>query len=248
MPITIKNSAQISSMRKAGAIVGGSFAAVRPYIKPGVTTLELDRIIEEYIRSKNAIPSFLNYDSFPASACISVNEEVIHGIPGIRKLEAGDIVSIDVGALIEGYHGDAARTFPVGSISEEDAKLIEVTEQCFFKGIEYALADNHINQISIAVQKHAEENGFSVVRDYAGHGIGTALHEAPQILNYRQQSRGARMQAGMTLAIEPMINRGTYEVKRLSDNWTVVTRDGKKSAHYENTIVVTDGKPEILTL
>ena len=248
MAIIIKTNEQIEKMRVAGKIVARTHEMLMPYIKPGITTRELDQIAEDYIRSQGAVPSFLNYDGFPANICISVNEEVIHGIPGIRRLQDGDIVGIDIGAYIHGFHGDAARTHAVGQVSAENQKLIEVTRQSFFDGIEFAKEDCHLYHISAAIQETVEKNGFSVVREYIGHGVGHDLHESPEIPNYRQPSRGPRLRRGMTLAIEPMVNAGTHEIEVLHDRWTVVTKDGKCSAHYENTVLITDGAPELLTL
>ena len=213
-----------------------------------MTTAELNKAADEYLRSQGAIPSFLNYNGFPKSICVSLNEEVIHGIPGSRKLVSGDIVSIDIGAFKDGFHGDCARTFPVGDVSEEALRLIEVTKQSFFAGIEFCKQNNHLYQISGAIQEFVERHGFSVVRDYVGHGIGASLHEDPAVPNYKPPSRGSRLSRGMTLAIEPMVNAGASEVNTRSDKWTVVTKDGKLSAHYENTVLVTDGMPELLTL
>lgn len=248
MAITIKNEKQIEYMRIAGRITGEVLNLLETKIHAGISTKELDKIAEDYIRSKGAVPSFKGYGGFPASICASVNEEVIHGIPGKRILKDGDIVSIDVGAYINGFHGDAARTFAVGEISDKAKKLIEVTKQSFFEGIKFAVEGNHLHQISAAIQEYAEKNGFSVVREYVGHGIGEDMHEAPQIPNYKTGGRGPRLVKGMALAIEPMINAGDFKVKVLSDKWTVVTKDKELSAHYENTILITGKEPEILTL
>ncbi len=248
MSITIKNSSEIENMRIAGDIVGRAHELVAKEIKAGVTTKHLDKIVEDYIRSRGAIPSFLGYGGYPATINASINEEVVHGIPGSRKLKDGDIIGIDIGACYNGYHGDAARTHAVGNISDENKKLIEVTKQSFFEGIKYAKSGNHLHQISEAIQNYVESNGFSIVRDYVGHGIGKELHESPQVPNYKMPSRGIRLQAGMAIAVEPMVNIGTYKVTVLDDDWTVVTIDGKNSAHYENTILITDGEPEILTI
>lgn len=247
MAITIKDDKQIEIMRTAGKITGMVFEVLKEYIKPGVTTLELDNIAEDFIRSNGAAPSFKGYYGYPASICASVNEEVVHGIPGNRKLVEGDIISIDVGAFIGGFHGDAARTFPVGNISSEAQKLIDVTRQSFFEGIKYAFEGNYLHDISAAVQQYVESNGFSVVRDYVGHGIGSQMHEEPQIPNYKQNSKGPRLLKGMTLAIEPMVNIGSHKVKVLTDGWTVVTKDKQYSAHFENTVLITADKPELLT-
>ena len=248
MGIFIKNSEQIEFMRKANRIVAETHELLERSVRPGITTAELNGIADDFIRSKNAIPSFLGYRGFPASACVSVNEEVIHGIPGLKRLKEGDIVSIDIGAIYAGFHGDAARTHPVGHVSPELKRLMDVTKSSFFEGIRFARQNAHLHEISAAIQDYVEENGFSVVRDYIGHGIGRKMHEEPEIPNFRQKKRGPRLYPGMTLAIEPMVNMGTYEVEILSDNWTVVTLDGKCSAHYENTILITDGEPEILSI
>ena len=234
-------------MREAGRIVAETLELIRQAVKPDVTTQELDRIADEYIRERGAIPAFKGYNGFPGSICASVNEEVVHGIPGPRKLKNGDIISVDIGTLINGFYGDAAMTFPVGEVAPEVAQLLKVTEESLYKGIAQAVADQRLYDISHAVQIHAEEFGYGVVRDYVGHGIGRKMHEDPQIPNYGAPGRGPRLKPGMTLAIEPMINMGTYEVKTLRDNWTVITRDKKWSAHFEHTIAVTDGEPEILT-
>lgn len=248
MAITIKNEKQIEYMRVAGRITGEVLNLLETKVCAGISTLELDRIAEDYIRKQGAVPSFKGYGGFPATICASINEEIIHGIPSKRTLKDGDIISIDVGAYINGFHGDAARTFPVGEISDEAKKIIDVTKQSFFEGIKFAKSGNHLHQISGAVQEYVEANGFSVVRDYVGHGVGSEMHEAPQIPNYKVNSRGPRLCKGMTLAIEPMVNAGDYRVKVLADKWTVVTKDKRLSAHYENTILITDGEPEILTL
>ncbi|MEA5084447.1 MAG: type I methionyl aminopeptidase [Lachnospiraceae bacterium] len=248
MAIIIKSEEQIEKMRVAGGILSRLWGILEAEIRPGITTLELDKIAEDYILSQGAKPSFKGYGGFPGTICASVNNEIIHGIPSLRKLRDGDIISIDMGSYIGGYHGDCARTFPVGKISAEDQKLIDVTRQSFFEGIKFAREGCHLYEISVAVQKHVEENGFSVVRDYVGHGIGRNLHEDPAIPNYRQVGRGPRLQKGMVLAIEPMVNAGTFKLEVLDDGWTAVTADGRNAAHYENTIVITDGEPELLTL
>ncbi len=245
--IILKSQREINYLRDAGRIVAETLKEVEKAVKPEVTTLELDRIAEQYIRSKKAIPAFKGYHGFPGSICSSVNEEVVHGIPGLKRLKNGDNVSIDIGAFINGYCGDAAITVPVGEVDEELKKLIEVTEQSLYKGIEKAVEGNRLGDISHSVQTYAEEHGFGVVRDFVGHGIGRNMHEDPQIPNYGLPGRGPRLKAGMTLAIEPMINAGTHEVKTLGDNWTVVTADGKRSAHFEHTIAITADGPEILT-
>lgn len=251
--ITIKSKKEIELMKKAGEIVALAHEKIREAVKPGITTKNLDMIAEECIKKMGAIPSFKGYEGlpgavrYPASICSSVNDEVVHGIPSERELRDGDIVSIDIGVCYEGYHGDAARTLPVGNISQVASKLIQATTESFYEGIKNAVRGNRIIDISTAVEKLVVKNGFSVVRDYVGHGIGANLHEKPQIPNYRTIERGPRMEAGMTLAIEPMVNEGRYEVKLLKNKWTVVTVDGSLSAHYENTILITDKEPLILT-
>lgn len=235
-------------MREAGKVVAGALDKLAEAIEPGVTTAELDQIAEEYILSKGAKPAFKGLYGFPATICASVNEQVVHGIPGLRKLENGDIISIDVGAEINGYFGDHARTFAVGSIAAEQQKLLDVTRTSLAEGIKMARSGNRLSDISHAVQSYVEKNGFSVVRDYVGHGIGSKMHEEPQVPNFGRPGRGPRLKAGMTLAIEPMVNMGAYYVQTLPDNWTVVTRDGQPSAHFEHTIVITDSEPVILTL
>ena len=247
MAITIKTEEQIEKMRVAGQILARLDEILRAEIKPGVSTKHLDAIAEEYIRSQGAVPSFKGYSGFPASICASINEEVVHGIPSHRTLRDGDIISIDMGSYINGYHGDCARTYGVGEISEKDKKLIEITRQSFFEGIKYARAGCHLHEIG-AAQKYVEANGFGVVRDYVGHGIGRNMHEDPAIPNYRQIGRGPKLLKGMVLAVEPMVTTGSYDVRVLDDGWTAVTADGLNAAHYENTLVITDGEPEILTL
>jgi methionyl aminopeptidase len=246
--IYIKNENQINFMRIAGDIVAKTHELLEKAVRPGITTKELDKIAEEFIRSQGATPSFLGYNGYPASICASVNEEIIHGIPSLKKLKDGDIISIDIGAYINGYHGDAARTHAVGNISSEAEKLIQVTKDCFFEGIKFAKEGCHLHEISEAIQNYVEQNGFSVVREYVGHGIGRAMHEQPHIPNYKPANRGPKLLKGMVLAIEPMVNIGTHEIKTLSDGWTVVTRDKKYSAHYENTVLITDHEPELLTI
>lgn len=245
--IKIKSLHEIQKMRAAGRIVAETFEVLRPNIVPGITTLELDKIAAEHIKKSGATCSFYNYSGYPGHICISVNDEVIHGIPGKRVLNDGDIVSVDVGACIEGYHGDAARTFAVGAISPEAQKLISITEESFFEGIKYAQPGYRLGDISANIQAIVEKNGFSVVRDYIGHGIGSALHEDPEVPNFGTEGRGPRLVPGMTIAVEPMVNIGTFKVNTLSDDWTVVTADGKLSAHYENTILITNSGAEILT-
>jgi methionyl aminopeptidase len=245
--IILKSEQEITYMREAGRIVAGALEELRKAVCPGMTTQELDRIAEDFIRKAGAIPAFKGYHGFPGSICASVNEEVVHGIPGLRKLKSGDTVSIDVGAVINGFYGDAAITLPVGDVDAETIRLLEVTEQSLYQGIAKATTDYRLTDISHAVQSYAELHGFSVVRDYVGHGIGRNMHEDPQVPNFGIPSRGPRLKPGMTLAIEPMINAGTYEVETLSDGWTVVTRDRKRSAHFEHTIAITQHGPEILT-
>ena len=248
MAIHIKSDNEINLMREAAEILIEAHELVASHIKIGITTKELDQIAEKFIKGKNAIPSFLNYHGYPASACISINEEVVHGIPGNRKLQDGDIVSVDLGVYYKGYHSDAARTYGVGEVSADKLKLIKVTEESFFEGLKYAKPGYHLNDISSAIGSYAEKHGYGVVRDLVGHGIGKQLHEEPQVPNYNTPRRGPKLQKGMVLAIEPMINMGTWQVRVLDDDWTFVTRDGSPSAHYENTVVITDDIPEILTL
>ena len=246
--IIIKNDKEINLMRKAGKIVAETLLVVEKNIKPGITTAELDRIAEEFITKHGAKPSFKGLYGFPASLCISVNEQVVHGIPGRYVLKEGDIVSVDCGAMIDGYHGDAARTFAVGNISEEAQKLIEVTKESFFKGFEAAKVGNNLTDISNEIQKYIEASGFSVVRDFVGHGIGKDLHEDPEVPNFGRPGRGPKLVTGMALAIEPMVNVGSHRVKTLGDDWTVITSDKSLSAHYENTVIILPDGPEILTL
>lgn len=246
--IYIKSDAEIAVMEKAGRIVAETLAKIEEVVKPGITTKELDRIAEEYIVSCGARPSFKGHYGYPATICSSINEEVVHGIPGEKILQEGDIVSIDCGACYEGFHGDAARTFPVGKISDEAKKLIEVTRDSFFEGLKYAVVGNRIGDISYAVQTYAESNGFSVVRDYVGHGVGRKMWEEPPVPNFGKPGKGLKLVKGLVIAVEPMINEGTYAVKELSDGWTVVTHDGKISAHYENTIAILENGPKILTM
>lgn len=249
MPVTIKSAREIELMREAGRILAVTHEELEKALKPGMTTLKIDQIGEEVIRSFGCIPSFKNYQGYPASVCVSVNEEVVHGIPSeSRIVQEGDIVSLDIGVIYQGYHSDAARTHTIGKASPEAEKLIEVTRQSFFEGIKYAKAGNHLNKVSSAIQAYAEKFGYGVVRDLVGHGIGIHLHEAPEIPNFAQRRKGLKLRAGMTLAVEPMINAGRYDVEWLDDGWTVVTDDGSLSAHYENTILITEGDPEILSL
>lgn len=245
--ITLKSPHEIELMRRAGKITAAARALAGEMVRPGVTTQEIDTAVERFIRKQGAVPSFLHFQGYPASACISVNDEVIHGIPGKRVLREGDIVSVDVGAYIGGFHGDCAATFPCGEVSGEAQRLIDVTRQSFFEGIRNAREGCRLQDISAAVQAYVEGSGFSVVRDYVGHGVGAQMHEPPEIPNFGHAGRGPRLLRGMTLAIEPMVNAGTPAVRVLSDGWTVKTLDGKWAAHYENTILVTDGEPEILT-
>lgn len=249
MSVSIKSAREIELMRAAGKILEKVHDNLGKELKAGMSTWEIDRLGEEIIRSYGCIPSFKNYNGYPASVCVSVNDEVVHGIPSRKHLiQEGDIVSLDIGVIYKGYHSDAARTHGVGELSQEAALLIERTRQSFFEGIKYAKEGNHLHEISNAIAAYAESFGYGVVRDLVGHGIGTRLHEDPQIPNFTQKSRGVRLKAGMTLAIEPMINAGRFDVVWQEDNWTVVTQDGSLSAHYENTILVTSGEPEILTL
>lgn len=248
MAIPIKNENQLKIMREAGAIVSGAFRLIEEAVQAGITTKELDLLAEDYIIGFGAVPSFKGYNGFPASACISINEEVLHGIPGLRRLKSGDIVSIDIGVCFQGFHADAARTFGVGEISKEALLLLDATRESFFDCMTYAVAGRSLHQISASIEDFAEEKGYSVVRDFVGHGIGKELHEPPQIPIFRQKSRGPRLAKGMVLAIEPMITQGSGEVRILEDGWTVVTNDGLLSAHYENTVIITDAEPEIITL
>jgi len=245
--IYIKSSAEIAKMKVSGRIVYETLKEVEKNIRAGITTKELDQIAKEYILSQGAKPSFLNYNGYPNSICASVNEEVIHGIPSGRKLKDGDIISIDVGAVKDGYHGDAARTFAVGEISPEAKRLIDVTKQSFFEGLKYARHGERLGSIQSSIQKHVEDNGFGIVRKYCGHGIGKAMHEDPEVPNYGTFGRGIRLVKGMTIAVEPMVTYGSYHTTTLSDNWTVVSLDKSLAAHYENTILITDSEPVLLT-
>jgi len=235
-------------MRLAGRIVAETLEMIKEHIKPGVTTGALDGLVDDFIRSKDAIPAFKDYKGYPASACISIDEEVVHGIPGKRELKEGEIVSIDVGSIYRGYYGDSARTYTVGEVSDEKLRLMEVTEKCLRAGIDKARNGNKLGQISAAVQKMAESSGFGVVRDLVGHGIGRAMHEEPQVPNYGSPEDGPVLRSGMVLAIEPMINLGTYEVKTMPDGWTFVTADGLPSAHFEHTVAIRDEGPDVLTV
>ena len=248
--ITIKSERELVLMRKACQITAAARALAGEMVRPGVSTKQIDKAVYDYIVAQGARPSFLGYHGFPASACISVNNCVIHGIPGGYTLKEGDIVSVDVGAYYQGYHGDCAATFPCGAISTEAQRLIDVTKQSFFEGIRFATRGHRVSDISRAIQTYVESNGYSVVRSFVGHGVGAQLHEDPEVPNFDAPGRGPkpRLLPGMTLAIEPMVNQGSHEVKVLKDGWTTVTADGTLSAHYENTVLITDGEPEILTV
>ncbi len=249
MAVTIKSAKEIQLMMESGKILAEVLERLGEMIKPGISTLDIDREGAKIIKSYDTIPSFLNYNGYPASICVSVNDQVVHGIPNqYRILEEGDIVSLDAGVIHKGYHSDAARTFPVGEISEEARLLIERTRQSFFEGIKFARAGCHLYEISEAIDNYISQFGYGIVRDLVGHGIGRNLHEDPQVPNFKQKRRGMKLQAGMTLAIEPMINAGRAEVVWEDDDWTVSTDDGSLSAHYENTVLITDGEPVILTL
>lgn len=249
MAVSIKSEREIQLMRESCKILAKVHEELGKAIKPGISTKEIDILAEKLIRSYDCIPNFLNYNGYPASVCVSVNEEVVHGIPTKQRiLKDGDIVSLDCGCIYKGYHSDAARTYAVGAVSKEVQQLMDVTKQSFFEGIKMAKAGNHLYDISNAIDDYVSQFGYGIVKDLVGHGIGTSLHEDPQIPNFRQKRKGLLLQPGMTLAIEPMINMGTWEVEFLDDDWTVVTRDGLPSAHYENTILITDGEPEILTI
>lgn len=247
MGISIKSDEEIKKIRSAGLILAKTHELLAHALKPGITTMELDQIAEDFIRSQGAVPSFKGLYGFPASICASINEEVVHGIPSREnKLKDGDIIGIDIGVYLDGLHSDGAKTHAIGEVPNETKKLIQVTKKSFYEGIQYAKEGNHLYEISAAIQKYVESNGFSVVRDLVGHGVGRKLHEEPQIPNFKVPGRGPKLRKGMVLAIEPMVNMGTYEVRILSND-TVVTRDGSLSAHYEHTIAITDGEPEILT-
>lgn len=249
MPITIKSAREIEFMTEAGRILEIVHRELEKALRPGMSTEEVDRLGEEVIRSYGCVPSFLGYRGYPASICVSLNEEVVHGIPSAKRIiREGDIVSLDAGVIYKGYHSDAARTHAVGEVSAEAKNLIRVARESFFEGIKYAKEGNHLSDISGAIGRYAEKNGCGVVRDLCGHGIGTSLHEPPEIPNYVMNRKGVRLKAGMTLAIEPMLNAGGWEVDWLEDDWTVVARDGSLSAHYENTVLITDGEPILLTL
>ena len=247
--IKIKSRQEIDKMRAAGKILAETFLALEEHIKPGISTYELDSIAKKFIKSNNALCSFKNYNGYPANICTSVNEQVVHGIPSKNKvLSDGDIISIDIGVLYQGFHGDSAKTFAVGTISDEAQRLIDVTKESFFRGLLMATTDNRLLDIGAAIQSYVEENGFSVVRKLIGHGVGSALHEDPEVPNFGTAGRGVRLLPGMTLAIEPMVNMGTYDVDTLSDNWTVVTADGKLSAHFEHSVLITANGPVLLTV
>jgi methionyl aminopeptidase len=248
MAIVIKSAGELTVMREAGRVVAVTLAALARQVRPGITTLELDRLAESTIRAQGATPSFKGYRGFPASVCVSVNEEVVHGIPGKRVLHEGEIVSLDVGAIFEGMQGDAALTVPVGQVSARMHTLMRVTRMALAAGIQEARVGNRLGDISAAIQKVAEGAGFSVVREYGGHGVGRSMHEDPHIPNWGQAGAGILLRAGMTLALEPMVNAGKYQVRVKSDNWTVVTVDGQPSAHFEHTVAITEGEPEILTV
>ena len=249
MPITIKSAREIELMTEAGRILEIVHEEMEKALRPGMTTMDIDRLGEEVIRSYGCVPSFLGYHDYPASICVSINDEVVHGIPSKKRyIKEGDIVSLDAGVIYKGYHSDAARTHAIGEISKEAQDLIRVTRECFFEGIKYAKEGNHLFDISGAIGIYAAKHGYGIVRDLCGHGIGSQLHESPEIPNYEMNRRGVKLRSGMTLAIEPMINIGTHAVRWLDDDWTVVTADGSLSAHYENTVLITDGEPILLTL
>ncbi len=247
--IIIKSEEEIELMRISGKVTAFILRELESFIRPGISTADIDKFVENTIRSNGMIPTFKGYGGFPASACVSINEEVVHGIPDKRRiLKEGDIVSVDVGSTYKGYVSDAARTYPVGTVSDIAKKLMDTTRESFFAGLEYCKVGNRLSDISHAIQVRAESDGFSVIRDFVGHGVGQNMHEDPQIPNYGKSGRGPRLAKGMVFAIEPMICEGTYDVETLSNDWTVVTLDGKLSAHYENTVVITDGEPQLLTL
>lgn len=246
--ITIKTDADLQLMDAAGRVVEETLRLLKALARPGVTTEELDREAERFIRSRGATPSFLHYHGYPKSICTSVNEQVVHGIPGPYRLKDGDILSVDVGACLDGFQGDAARTYLIGNVPEEVRSLVRVTRESFFAGLRYARAGNRIGDISAAIQAHAEAHGYGVVREMIGHGIGREMHEEPNVPNYGRAGHGPRLEKGMTIAIEPMINLGTARIRQLADGWTTITADGKPSAHYENTVAITDGEPRLLTL
>ncbi|MCI6820961.1 MAG: type I methionyl aminopeptidase [Clostridiales bacterium] len=247
--IIIKSEEEIELMRISGKVTAFILKELESFIRPGISTADIDKFVESTITSNGMIPTFKGYGGFPASACVSINEEVVHGIPDKKRiLKEGDIVSVDVGSTYKGYVSDAARTYPVGTVSDTAKKLMDTTRESFFAGLEYCKVGNRLSDISHAIQVRAESDGFSVIRDFVGHGVGQNMHEDPQIPNYGKPGRGPRLAKGMVFAIEPMICEGTYDVETLSNDWTVVTLDGKLSAHYENTVVITDGEPQLLTL
>ena len=245
--ISLKTARDVDAMRKAGKITAAARALAGEMVKPGVSTKAIDKAVYDFIISQGAKPSFLHYSGYPASVCVSINEQVIHGIPGSRKIREGDVVSIDVGANIDGFHGDCAATYVAGEASEEAKRLIRVTRESFFEGLRYARTGFRVSDISHAIQEYVEKAGYSVVRDYVGHGVGSKMHEDPEVPNFGKPGHGPRLMPGMTIAVEPMVNMGKFDVRVLSDDWTVVTVDGKPAAHYENTILITSGDPEILT-
>ncbi len=245
--ISLKTGRDVDAMRRAGKITAAARALAGEMVKPGVSTKAIDKAVYDFIIGQGAVPSFLHYNGYPASVCVSINEQVIHGIPGNRKIHEGDVVSIDVGACIDGFHGDCAATYIAGEGSEANRELVKVTRESFFEGLRFARAGNRVSDISAAIQAYAEKFGYGVVREYVGHGVGSKMHEDPEVPNFGRPGHGPRLMPGMTLAIEPMIALGTWEVRVLSDDWTVVTRDGKPAAHYENSILITSGDPEILT-
>ena len=245
--ITLKSEHEIELMRRAGKITAAARALARDMVKPGVTTQQIDKAVYHFIKSQGATPSFLNYNGYPASVCVSVNDEIIHGIPGKRMLKEGDIVSVDVGAYIGGFHGDCAGTYPCGQVSDQALDLIRVTQQSFFEGLKFAREGYRLSDISHAVQEYVESHGYSVVRGYVGHGIGRRMHESPEVPNFGNPGHGPRLLRGMTIAVEPMVNAGSAAIRQMSDGWTVKTADGRNAAHYENTILITDGDPELLT-
>ena len=246
--ITLKSAREIELMRRAGKITAAARALAGEMVKPGVTTREIDKAVHRFIKSQGAEPSFLNYNGYPASVCISVNDEIIHGIPGNRVLQEGDIVSVDVGAYIGGFHGDCAATYACGTISEEAQRLIEVTRQSFYEGIKFAREGYRVSDIGHAVQEFVERSGFTVVREYVGHGVGRNMHESPEVPNFGAPGHGPKLLRGMTLAVEPMVNAGAAAIRQMPDGWTVKTADGKYAAHYENTLLITAGEPELLTV
>jgi methionyl aminopeptidase len=247
--IHLKTADEIELMKTSGKVTGSILYDLAAFVKPGISTLDIDRYVEDRIRSAGMTPTFLGYNGYPASACVSVNEEVVHGIPDARRiLKEGDIVSIDIGATYEGYVSDAARTYPVGAVSEQAERIIRVCRESFFEGLACCRQGNRLSDIGAAIQQKAESEGYSVVRDFVGHGVGKEMHEDPQIKNYGEPGKGPKLLAGMALAIEPMINEGSYDIEVLLNDWTAVTKDGKRSAHYENTVIITDGNPLIITL